>query len=37
MEDVAIAYGYNNLTKHIPATVTQGKELPMNQLTEMLR
>ena len=77
MEDVAIAYGYNNLTKHvstilgqdvlrstvwlmcgcgsafhrwelcgillmsslvqIPATVTQGKELPLNQLTEMLR
>ncbi len=37
MEDVAIAYGYNNIPNRIPPTVTQGKELPINQLTEMLR
>eukprot|EP00878_Enallax_costatus_P014727 GHUV01015410.1.p1 GENE.GHUV01015410.1~~GHUV01015410.1.p1 ORF type:complete len:429 (+),score=134.65 GHUV01015410.1:294-1580(+) len=37
MEDVAIAYGYNNLSKQIPTTVTQGRELPLNQLTELLR
>ena len=37
MEDVAIAYGYNNLAKTIPKTVTIGKELPINQLCELLR
>lgn len=37
MEDVAIAYGYNNLVKRVPATVTAGRELPLNQLTELLR
>eukprot|EP00193_Tetraselmis_chui_P015255 CAMPEP_0177794518 /NCGR_PEP_ID=MMETSP0491_2-20121128/25697_1 /TAXON_ID=63592 /ORGANISM="Tetraselmis chuii, Strain PLY429" /LENGTH=609 /DNA_ID=CAMNT_0019317197 /DNA_START=43 /DNA_END=1872 /DNA_ORIENTATION=+ len=37
MEDVAIAYGYNNLTKRIPPTVTEGKELPLNQLSDLLR
>jgi hypothetical protein len=36
-EDVAIAHGYNNIARSIPATVTEGKELPMNQLTELLR
>lgn len=37
MEDVAIAYGYNNLVKRVPATVTAGRELPLNQMTELLR
>lgn len=37
MEDVAIAYGYNNLQQQIPSTVTQGRELPINQLSELLR
>lgn len=37
MEDVAIAYGYNNLQQQIPSTVTQGRELPLNQLSELLR
>lgn len=32
MEDVAIAYGYNNLVKTVPSTVTAGKELPLNQV-----
>lgn len=37
MEDVAIAYGYNNLVRGIPKTVTVGRELPLNQMTELLR
>ncbi|EFN52909.1 hypothetical protein CHLNCDRAFT_36718 [Chlorella variabilis] len=37
MEDVAIAYGYNNLVKRVPKTVTAGKELPLNQMCELLR
>eukprot|EP00879_Flechtneria_rotunda_P032053 GHRR01035203.1.p1 GENE.GHRR01035203.1~~GHRR01035203.1.p1 ORF type:complete len:572 (+),score=172.97 GHRR01035203.1:80-1795(+) len=37
MEDVAISYGYNNLAKQVPTTVTQGRELPLNQLSELLR
>jgi phenylalanyl-tRNA synthetase beta chain len=37
MEDVAIAYGYNNLVKTQPKTVTAGKELALNGLTELLR
>ena len=37
MEDVAIAYGYNNLTRTVPKTVTAGRELPLNQLCELLR
>ncbi|GIL98739.1 hypothetical protein Vretimale_4107 [Volvox reticuliferus] len=36
-EDVAIAHGYNNIPKRIPPTTTQGRELPLNQLTELLR
>ncbi len=34
---MAIAHGYNNIPRHVPATVTQGRELPMNQFTELLR
>ncbi len=37
MEDVAIAYGFNNLVKMVPPTVTTGRELPLNQLTELAR
>ncbi|GLC71953.1 hypothetical protein PLESTF_001188500 [Pleodorina starrii] len=36
-EDVAIAHGYNNIPRRIPPTSTQGRELPLNQLTELLR
>lgn len=36
-EDVAIAYGYNNIERRIPPTATQGRELPLNQVTELLR
>jgi phenylalanyl-tRNA synthetase beta subunit len=37
LQDVAIAYGYNNIGRTIPQAVTIGRELPMNQLTELLR
>ncbi|PNW74324.1 hypothetical protein CHLRE_13g603900v5 [Chlamydomonas reinhardtii] len=36
-EDVAIAHGYNNIATRIPPTATQGRELPLNQVTELLR
>eukprot|EP01025_Chloroclados_australasicus_P006695 TRINITY_DN12135_c0_g1_i1.p1 TRINITY_DN12135_c0_g1~~TRINITY_DN12135_c0_g1_i1.p1 ORF type:complete len:659 (-),score=55.76 TRINITY_DN12135_c0_g1_i1:513-2489(-) len=36
-EDVAIAHNYNNIAKTVPSTYTQGMELPLNQLTELLR
>lgn len=34
---MAIAYGYNNIARTIPQAVTIGRELPLNQLTELLR
>lgn len=37
MEDVAIAYGYNNIPRRVPSIYTQGKEYPLNQLSELLR
>ncbi|PSC73331.1 putative phenylalanine-tRNA ligase beta subunit [Micractinium conductrix] len=37
MEDVAIAYGFSNLVTSVPKTVTVGRELPLNQLCELLR
>lgn len=37
MEDIAIAYGFNKLKKVTPATVGEGKELPINKLTDALR
>ena len=37
VQDVAIAYGYNNVEWTVPRTVTIGRELPLNQLTELLR
>lgn len=36
-EDLAIAYGYNNLVKTIPVSHTPGKELPINLLADLLR
>jgi len=36
-EDVAIAYGYNNITKTIPKTLTVAQQLPVNKLTDQLR
>jgi len=36
-EDVAIAYGYNNIVKTIPSTLTIAQQLPINKLTDQLR
>lgn len=36
-EDVAIAYGYNNIKKTIPACHTEGKPQPLNKLSDQLR
>jgi phenylalanyl-tRNA synthetase beta chain len=37
VEDVAIAHGYNALPTRLPRSYTQGRELPLNQLCELLR
>ncbi|KAI0236819.1 phenylalanine--tRNA ligase subunit beta [Massospora cicadina] len=37
MEDVAIAYGFNNLAKTLPHSSTVGAPLPINKLTDLLR
>eukprot|EP01080_Neovahlkampfia_damariscottae_P004438 gene4438-7813_t len=36
MEDIAIAYGYNNILKTQLKVVTNGKQQPLNKLTSML-
>lgn len=36
-EDVAIAWGYNNIVKQVPQCMTAGKEFPLNQLSDLLR
>lgn len=37
IEDVAIAYGYNNIYTSVPPTNTVGAPLPINQFTDLLR
>lgn len=37
MEDVAIAYGYNNVKRTIPATSTVGRQLPINKISDLIR
>jgi len=37
MEDVAIAFGYNNIQKKIPQTVTIGNPQPLNKVSDLLR
>ena len=37
IEDVAIAYGYNNIQLEVPPTLTVGRPLPINQFTDLLR
>lgn len=37
IEDVAIAYGYNNIVQVLPSTLTVGQALPINQFTDLLR
>ncbi|CAH0553396.1 unnamed protein product [Brassicogethes aeneus] len=36
-EDVAIAYGYNNIIRTVPKTNTIGQQLPVNKLSDLLR
>ncbi|XP_026809319.1 phenylalanine--tRNA ligase beta subunit-like [Rhopalosiphum maidis] len=36
-EDVAIAYGYNNIPKTLPKTTTVGSQLPINNLSDKIR
>ncbi|XP_037951774.1 phenylalanine--tRNA ligase beta subunit-like [Teleopsis dalmanni] len=36
-EDVAIAYGYNNIKKSLPAFMHIAKQFPLNKLTDLLR
>jgi len=36
-EDIAIAYGYNNIHKRLPRTSTIAKQLPVNKLTDLLK
>lgn len=37
VEDVAISYGYNNITFTVPETNTVANQLPVNKLTDLLR
>lgn len=37
MEDVAIAYGFDNIEKTVPNTKTIGIQYPINKLTDLLR
>jgi len=37
MEDVAIAFGFNNIPRSVPQTVTTGLPRPLNALSDLLR
>lgn len=37
MEDIAIAYGFNNFEMRIPPILTVGRETPLNKFTDKLR
>ena len=37
VQDVAIAYGYNNITRTLPKSHTQGKQQPVNHLSDLIR
>jgi phenylalanyl-tRNA synthetase beta chain len=36
-EDLAIAYGYNNIVKRKPTTLCSGYQQPINKLTDLIR
>ncbi|XP_057301634.1 phenylalanine--tRNA ligase beta subunit-like isoform X2 [Hydractinia symbiolongicarpus] len=36
-EDIAIAYGYNNINKRMPKTSTIGEQLPINKLCHLIK
>lgn len=37
MCDVAVAYGFNRVEERMPQTVTTGKQLPLNHLSDLVR
>ncbi|XP_058067628.1 phenylalanine--tRNA ligase beta subunit, cytoplasmic [Magnolia sinica] len=37
MEDVAIAYGFNRVPKTKPASLTLGRQQPLNQISDLIR
>eukprot|EP00249_Psilotum_nudum_P018857 c26990_g2_i1 orf=652-2535(-) len=37
MEDVAIAYGFNNIPKTVPKCLTQGKQQALNHFSDLIR
>ena len=37
VQDAAIAHGYNNIDATVPQCVTAGQEVPINELSELLR
>merc|ERR1712154_528289 len=37
MEDVAIAYGFDNIEKTVPRTNTVASQFPLNKLSDLLR
>jgi phenylalanyl-tRNA synthetase beta chain len=37
MEDLAIAYGFNNLVPTVPPTPTEGRQQPLNKLSDLMR
>ena len=37
VEDIGIAYGYNNLPREVPKTNTIGGPQPLNKFTDLLR
>jgi len=37
MEDIAIAYGFNNIKRTVPPVVTVGKQQPINHLSDLIR
>lgn len=37
MEDVAVAFGFDNLPRRFPSTTTVGAPLPINKLTDIVR
>jgi phenylalanyl-tRNA synthetase beta chain len=36
-QDVAIAYGYNNIVRTVPTSYTQGKQQPLNHFSDLVR
>lgn len=36
-EDVAIAYGFNQIEHQFPESYTTGEQFPLNKLTDLLR